>query len=497
MADIDNEELKKQRQFAELQKLSLVDLERFPYRTQEMVVGTYTKDQLKEYLKAPELEANQKALRKISRFLYNASTHYKRLVQDFATMLTLDHYLEPYSLNPDKVNKKTFKTAYLKAVDVVENMNIKHEMGKVQQYVYRDGIFYGYIHSNKESFFLQYLDPDFCKITFVEDGLFGFAFNFQYFNTYPERLDMFPDEFKQIYNDRFGGKGNRKKGNSSTYWVNLDINNTICIKVDEATWYPIPPFVGVFEDILNISDFKALQKTSEEIGNYKLLFQQIPLDEKTGDANKFLLTEDYAKLFHDNIEENLPKQVGIITGPMKVEAINFDKDTTDKNRVMDSIRQFWSNAGVDQKLFSGDTSGSVGLNASIRTDEAVAFTLLKQIERWLNKYAKQNINGIYKFRVKMPEITIFNQEELRQQLLKEAQFGLPVKTRLLAAGGASPSAVTNMTFLENEILKLQESFIPLSSAHTGGMTEGGAPIKSVKSDAGDKTADSNSNDNRA
>lgn len=487
-----NEEDKQRLFAAELKRLALIDLSSYPYRTQEQIVGVFTREQLKEYLKTPEMEANQKALRKISRFLYNGSSHYKRLVKYFANMLTLDYYIEPYGFNPDKVNKKTLKSQYTRTVDSVEIMNIKHEFLKAQDIAYRDGIFYGYIHANKDSFFIQYLDAGYCKITFIEDGLFGFAFDFTYFKTYPERLNMFPDEFRQKYEEL-----KNQKGKKPTYWINLDIQNTICLKPDESTWYPIPPFVGVFEDILNIADFKALQKTGNELENYKLLFQKIPIDEKNGEVNKFLIDMAYAKSFHDNIEKSLPSQVGIITSPMDVEDISFEKDTTDKNRVTDAIKQYWKNAGVSDMLFSGETTGSIGLSMSIKSDEAIAFSMLRQIERWINKYLKYTQSGTYKFRVKMPEITVFNRGEVQDQLLKNAQFGMPVKLQLISSMGLQPSIATNVTMLENDILNLTETFIPLSSSHTGGLNEGGRPTKTVKSDAGDKTADQNANQDGA
>ncbi len=38
----------------------------------------------------------EKQLRNLSRFLYDTSSHYKRLTQYFATMLTFDYIIEPY-----------------------------------------------------------------------------------------------------------------------------------------------------------------------------------------------------------------------------------------------------------------------------------------------------------------------------------------------------------------------------------------------------------------
>jgi hypothetical protein len=490
---------RKQLQFAQLERLKLIDLDLYPYRTQEKIIGKYTRDQLKKALDAPELEPNQKQLRNISKFLYNASSHYKRLILHFSTILTLDHYLEPYGItDPEKINAKKLKKSYFDNLRIIENMNIKHEFSKILHSVIKEGVFFGYIHQSKDSFFIQQLDSDFCKITFVEDGLYGFAFNFSYFFTYPERINMFPDEFKKIYKEKYEGKSKRK-GNGY-FWEDLSSDNTICIKFDETSWYPIPPFIGVFESLLDISDFKELQKAKEVIDNYKLITMKIPLNEKSGQQDDYLVSGDHALLFQRNVESVVPDQIGVATVPLEVDVIDFERDKVDKNRVADFTSQYFSEAGVSKVLFSSDANGSIGVNYSIMTDENIAFTLLRQIERWINRFLKGVKSG-YQFRAVFPDVTRFNQKDLIATTLKNTQFGLPEKSKLLAVSSSSPSASSIMTMFENDILELNTKFVPLVSSHTqsadGG--ESGAPKKSVGdlTDSGTKTRDTNGNENRA
>jgi hypothetical protein len=42
---------RKQLQFAQLEKLKLIDLDLYPYRTQEKIIGKYTRDQLKKSIR--------------------------------------------------------------------------------------------------------------------------------------------------------------------------------------------------------------------------------------------------------------------------------------------------------------------------------------------------------------------------------------------------------------------------------------------------------------
>lgn len=43
----------------------------------------------------------------------------------------------------------------------------------------------------KDSYFIQKLNPDYCQISSIEGGCFNFAFDFNYFKTYPEKLKQY------------------------------------------------------------------------------------------------------------------------------------------------------------------------------------------------------------------------------------------------------------------------------------------------------------------
>lgn len=477
--------------YAALSKLILLDLKNYPYQVAHRFIGKYRKEDIINYLAVPELYYNQLQLRYISKYLYNVSSHYRRLTTYFATLLTFDYMIEPYGMDLTNVDKDKFRKQYNKIVNIVENMNIKHEFTKVVSIAFKEDCYYGYIHQTKDSFFLQQLNADYCKIASIEDGVYNLAFDFVYFETYPNRLYMFPQEFI----DKF-----REFEKDGVRWRELDSKMTICIKVNETLEYQIPPFVGIFGNLLDIQDFKDLQKQREEIGNYKVLVQKIPMRQNTTDNNDYMMTLDHVATFHSNTEQALPQQIGLITTPMDITAIDFERDHPDINRVEQATNEFWDASGVSRLLFSGD-SGAIAMNNSIHTDEIIAFTILRQLERWLNKYLKQFNTSQYKFRVKMLDTTVFNWQDVFKQYIQAGQYGLPVRSALMAILGYQPSATTHMAFLENEILDLPIKFIPMQSSHTqsGDGGNGGRP-QSDEGDLGDegiKSRDGLKNDNRA
>ncbi len=480
---------------AKFQKLQLVDLENFFYRNKEALIGTYKKEDFTKFMQAPELDVSQKSLRKMSKFLFNYSSQYSLAVAYYASILTLDFIIKPTSQDPKKIKKKEYEKKYYQFVNFVENMSIQHEFSRILDIVYRDGVYFGYVHQDKNDFFFQNLDSDYCRITYYDRGMYFFSFNLTYFFTYPERLPFYPAEFQEAYAKIKDGIRSKR----NTFWFQVDSSKSICIKTDESNWYSVPPLANTFEAALNINDFKALDIAETEIGNYKLLFQKIPMNEdKDASENQFLLTPDYVQTFHDNIASGLPKNVGLMTSPMPVVDISFDRDSVDRNKVADSTSQYWSDTGISQLLFSSNGKTSpASLAKAIMADESKAFKMLYQIERWLKIYLVSYFPDRL-FEVEMPKITNYNKEDFLKNVTSSATYGFPVKRLINAAMGNNPSSMYMDSYLENEVLQLNKKFIPMMSSHTTSGSpndQGGRPASDKPlSEEGQATQDNGSND---
>lgn len=434
----------------------------------------------------PEIWPNQVRLRYASRYFYNVSLHYKRLCDYYANVATLDYVLEPYGINdPDKIDVDKMRKAYFKVANRVENMNLKHEFRKLLETAYLEDAFFGYIHENNDSFFVQKLDANFCRISSIEDGVYNFAFDFTYFNDYPFRLPMFPQEFQdrmKLYND------------AGFRWQELDPEKTICIKINEQNDYPVPPFMGIFQNILDIQDFKDLQRQKTEIGNYKIIVQKIPMQQGTGVDNYAISLKHVAK-FHNDIVGSVPEQVGVITTPMDVTVEDFERDESDVNKAYEQTANFWNDSGVSNLLFSSGagSSGSIALGSSVKTDESTVFAVLRQLERWVNRYLKVSGNQKYKFRLRFLNNTIFNKQEELTNYNNLATMGFPVKTSIASTIGLSPTSVSLQAIFENDVLQIHENMIPVANSYTqSGEDQGGRPQKDTGdlTEEGAKTRDS-------
>ena len=469
--------------FAQLGKLIVNDLNKIA-NSSSTISAHFTKDQIISYMKNPA--KSEKQLREISNYFYNASPNYKRLIQYFASLPTFDYVVEPYDLDIEKVNIERFKKQYNKTLKLLETMNIPHEFLKVLKVCFREDVFFGYEHITTDSYFIQKLNFEFCRISSIEDGVFNFAFDFSYFDKYKEKLEQYPDEFQEKYS--------LYQSNSKLRWQELSSERTICIKANDDLDYAIPPFASVFEAIFDIDESKKLKRVKDKMDNYMILTQKIPINERNGNTNDFLIDLETATLFHNKASQSLPDEVGLVTSPMDIEAIKLERKNNDHDNVAQAERNYYNASGVSQFLFNSDKATNTGINKSILTDEQIVFALLKQFQRWVNRKLKY-FNSTYKFNIEFLKTTEHNRQQVFEDYLKAAQFGFPTKQATFAVLGHSPSSMNNMAFLENEVLGLTLKLEPLSSTHTQSGKDAGRPQKKEDEleESGVKTRENESN----
>lgn len=335
-------------------------------------------------------------------------------------------------------------------------MNLRHEFGKVLSIAFRDDVFYGYTYETKDSFMIQNLDPAYCKIDTIEDGVYQFSWDCSYFNSKEGLLEFYAEEFQTAYR--------AYRDNGGARWVQLNPKRSICIKINEDTIDPIPPFVSLFSALADIEDYKAITKNASESSNYKAVALKIPVD----DDGHLAMPRELVDTFYELLLEILPENIGAFTTPMDVKELTFEKSgaLSETDAVSEAEDQFWRQAGVNSLIFgAGDDPSSSALAMSIHADEAICFRVLRQIERWVNRQLKY-VSGSYKFAVKFLDVTVYNWQDISNSLTKLGQYGMPVRSALASVSQMDPPTYENMLYLENEALRLYEHEIPLQSSNT-------------------------------
>jgi hypothetical protein len=477
--------------FSKLAKLILQDLNNPSLKKSQSFFSKFTKEDVIKYLEKPQSYAKQ--LRQMSNYLYIVSPQYRRLINYLATLHLLDYTVDPYYVDQTKVNEKMFLKTYNDICLTVENMNLKHELIKARVSAWREDVFYGYVHSTKDSFYIQKMSPDYCEITGVINGCYTYSFDFSYFNSKKDEVfAQFPEEFKTLYDDY---KIDKLK------WKEINPDNTLCLKINEDIDFPLVPFCAVFSALYDIEDYKSLQKTKTAMGAYSLLAMVLPLAKDADVTNPYLIDPDEVTKYYNFIANILPPEIGVLLSPTELKQFSFEDTKTEVNRVSDSTNQFWAETGVSQLLMSAADGTGASLAKSVITDEALSWSLVKQIERNVNRFLDKFNSNDYKFKVDILPTTIFNWKEVHDAYVKSATYGLPTKIKAGAALGISPNKFNNLLYLENIVLKLPEDMIPMKSSNTlSSDDEGGRPNKkeSEKSKSGEKTDknDSNNKDNR-
>lgn len=478
--------------YAELQRLLLQNVSKTTSRTYVQ----YTKENVQSYLQNPL--SNIDNIRLVSQFLYRVSGPYKIIINYFANMGTfaynVTHKTDMSKGVPD-YNK--IVKSYQTTIKRLEIMRLKDEMPNVIATALRDGAYFGFVCDDEETFFLNALDPKYCRISSIRDGVYDFSFNMSYFdqgnNSYFIDTTNNPDG---VWPQWFIESYQAYKTQGRDYmWAELPPEMSICIISGDDPVCPLPYFANIFVSLLDLIDYESLLKNRTELENTVLLLSKIPLDSKSGEVNAFSVDLDLVQYTNDMIAEALPDMAAAVYSPCSVEKISFNNEnqTSMTNYYAEAVSNLFSSVGISEMLFNKDKGGSVGLAASIKTDESLFFRFLSRIESWVKRYVYLNITEDFLF--KFHYVTWFSKDNWVDTLKDAATLGLPVKMDYATALGYTPYQVMEQTLFESA-LGLDQYWTPLSSSYNGGQDEAGAPEKddSELSDEGAATKDGGKNE---
>ncbi len=208
----------------------------------------YSRDEITSYLKNPY--QYEKNLRNAVIYLYGASSHFRRLIQYFVSLSDLSYVVSPYKIDTSTAKPQTFKRNYRRVLNLLAAMDIKNQFEKILTVCLREDIFYGTIRESTDSIVIQQLPSDYCAVAVIEDNVLNVSFDFSYFQTKPENLVLYPDEFQTKYN--------LYQKDSKLRWQELDSPNSFAIKCNkEVLNYSMPPFAGILREIYDLEDLKS------------------------------------------------------------------------------------------------------------------------------------------------------------------------------------------------------------------------------------------------
>lgn len=424
--------------------LQLIDLT--SSKTQSYTV--YSKDNLRTYLQNPSTEANQKNLRNLSEFLYTVSHVYRRLVLNKANQFDAKSYIVYPKLNDNGDVEESSYQNYIKTSNYVQGMHLDTQIRKCLIKAWLDDVVYGFCYGEPENdnFFIHILNPDYCKISSVDyySGKINFAFNFSFFDgSNSFYLDVYDPIFNKMYNSY--------KSDSKLRWQELPPEKTFCLKINEENLdYPIPPFSGMFNSLIDLVDLSQIQAVKDELSAYKLIWAKIPTISGSKEVDDFAVDLELANQFYQKLQGIIPDGIALGLSPLDLNDINFEANAAEDTNVVNKAYQNLIEANGDIVLNSNKITNSESFKRAMMVESATAMSVVHQFNTFVNFYIKNNL-GIEDVIVEFSDVSKYFKDDKIDQLLKLGGYGVPIKNQLISLLGISPAQARSLEYLEDKL----------------------------------------------
>lgn len=402
-------------------------------------------------------------MQEISTFFYKTNGIYNRLCRYMAYMYRYDWLITPHIFSENVGSKKILDNFY-KALNYLENCELKKFFGEIALKVIKNGCYYGYLINQPERMMMQELPTKYCRSRFTsKEGRPLVEFNMKYFDDAfrdtaqrMKILNLFPKEFKKGYILYKEGKLVPDFQGDTSGWYLLDENSAIKFNINGEDF---PMFISIIPSIIDLDEAQGIDMKKMQQQLLKIIIQKMPID-KNGDL---IFDIDEAQQLHNNAVQMLGKAIGIdvLTTFADVDVADMaeSSSTVTSDELERVERAVFNNAGVSQMQFN--TDGNIALEKSILNDEASLYNLIQQFESFLNLLLKpfnKNPKKIY-YKAQILQTTIYNYKEMAKLYKEQTQLGYSKMLPQIALGQTQSSILSNAYF-ENDILDLVNVFIP-------------------------------------
>ena len=428
-------------------------------------VTTFDKEKLRQYLQ--NIGSQEKNLRALSWYLLYRSHIYYRIINFFSQMFCLDcrSIIPKYDLvkenNPDKVLK-----AYQNTLDAVSAMRLQQEFYPIIFTCFVQDIYYGiYLHDDTGVFHMQ-LPADYCKLAGkYMTGDYSFYFDVSWLRNRQELIEYLPEVFEEVWNN-YQSTGDK--------WQLLPAELQVCMKFrSEDFELIVPPFTGIFNSIINLSDLEDIQAAGEAASIYKMLWYELETISGSKTVDDWKIDPELAIPYYNKFEESVPDYIATAIVPGQIHEINFDDDkASDTTKVAKATEQVLNTAGGAEVLNGATINNTYAFKmASIANTEFAISSLLPQIQSWVMRML--GYESASDCRVRFMPISVYTKSDYREQLLSSGQYGLPTKLAINTLNGFNEKDTLCLNYVEEELLELSEKLRPLNSSYTQSGTEDG------------------------
>ena len=419
-------------------------------------IRDYTPEKIERIITSGSL-AEQQAL---SRNFFYKDGYYKQIIIHYATLLKYAGLLIPNPSLGKKLSTSHISKRYYNALDYVEKMNLPVFLTDCATRALIDGCYYGVIvQLDKQNFSVLDLPSGYCQTRYKDlNGDDLIEFDVSYFNSIvdltakEQALASYPKFIRDAYK-----KWQKQK--SSNSWVIIPSDIGICFPFFDGR----PLFLSVIPASLEYDDAIQTERDRDAEEIRKILVQKIPHLQD----GRLLFEPDEAAEMHAGAVGMLKgnKNISVLTTYADVDAVVSKTTGESTSKTLEQIeKNIYAQAGVSGQIFS--STGSSTLDASIKNDIALMMYLANKFSRFITN----SINRIYgntniTFKYQILPVSIHNMDKFVDQSFKLSSSGYSYLLPVVALG-LSQRDIVNLKELENDVLKLGEKLIPLSSSYT-------------------------------
>ena len=419
-------------------------------------IRDYTPEKIERIITSGSL-AEQQAL---SRNFFYKDGYYKQIIIHYATLLKYAGLLIPNPSLGKKLSTSHISKRYYNALDYVEKMNLPVFLTDCATRALIDGCYYGVIvQFDKQNFSVLDLPSGYCQTRYKDlNGDDLIEFDVSYFNSIvdltakEQALASYPKFIRDAYK-----KWQKQK--SSNSWVIIPSDIGICFPFFDGR----PLFLSVIPASLEYDDAIQTERDRDAEEIRKILVQKIPHLQD----GRLLFEPDEAAEMHAGAVGMLKgnKNISVLTTYADVDAVVSKTTGESTSKTLEQIeKNIYAQAGVSGQIFS--STGSSTLDASIKNDIALMMYLANKFSRFITN----SINRIYgntniTFKYQILPVSIHNMDKFVDQSFKLSGSGYSYLLPVVALG-LSQRDIVNLKELENDVLKLGEKLIPLSSSYT-------------------------------
>lgn len=445
-------------------------------------IKDYSEEEIQNIINNGSLAEQQN----LSRNYFYKDGFYKQIIIYYSTLLKYAGLLIPHTSYGKKITAPSIQKRYYGAIDYIEKMNLPILLTNFAQRALVDGSYYGIkIQTDRDGFAILDLPSGYACSNFKDSlGNDIVEFDVSYFNTIFDKddrdaaLSMYPKIVKQEYDKwRIGKRKSR--------WIMLPADIGICFPFFDGR----PPFLSIIPTTIQYDKAVETEQERDLEEIRKIIVQKIP---HLTDG-RLLFEPDEAEEIHAGTVGMLRgnKNVSVLTTYADVDSI-VSKTAADSNNntIERMLQNIYSRAGVSSQIFA--STGSSTLESSIQYDISLMMYLANKFSRFITNTINSIFsNGNINFKYTILPVGIQNESKYIDTAFKLASSGYSILVPAIAEG-FSQKDIMSIKDLENDVLKLGEKLIPLTSSYTQSNSntekesEGGRPAKE-QSEKSDKT----------